>query len=66
MKDFNDNLEIEGDLRDEYDAIQEAEKKTVLLSQLVSDLIDKVWTDIDAEIRDEEDFNDWCIDQEKD
>ena len=66
MKDFNDNLEIEGDLRDEYDAIQEAEKKTVLLSQLVSDLIDKVWIDIDAEIRDEEDFNDWCIDQEKD
>ena len=66
MENFNDNLEIEGDLRDEYDAIQEAEKKTVLLSQLVSDLIDKVWIDIDAEIRDEEDFNDWCIDQEKD
>ena len=49
MENFNDNLEIEGDLRDEYDALQEAEKKTVLLSDLISDLIDKVWTDISPE-----------------
>ena len=60
MKDFNDNLEIEGDLRDEYDAIQEAEEATdtINLTDIVADLI--------QQIRDEEDFNDWCIDQEKD
>ena len=60
MKDFNDNLEIEGDLRDEYDAIQEAEeaKDTIDLTDIVADLI--------KEIRDKEEFNDWCIDQEKD
>ena len=60
MKDFNDNLEIEGDLRDEFDAIQEAEeaKDTIDLTDIVADLI--------KEIRAEEEFNDWCIDQEKD
>ena len=60
MKEFNDNLEIEGDLRDEYLAIQEAEeaKDTIDLTDIVADLIKKM--------RDEEDFNDWCIDQEKD
>jgi hypothetical protein len=58
MKNFNDNLEIEGDLRDEYDAIQEAEKAEVDLTDIVAELI--------KEIREEQDFNDWCIDQEKD
>ena len=48
MKDFNDNVELTGDLLDEYLAIQEA------------DLAQK-----QAE-QDEEDFLDWCIDQEKD
>ena len=60
MENYNDNLEIEGDLRDEYDAIQEAEeaKDTIDLTDIVADLIKK--------IRDEEEFNDWCMDQEKD
>ena len=61
MKDFNDNLEIEGDLRDEYLALkEEAEeaKDTIDLTDIVADLI--------KEIRAEEEFNDWCIDQEKD
>ena len=48
MKDFNDNVELTGDLLDEYLALQEA------------DLAQK-----QAE-QDEEDFLDWCIDQEKD
>ena len=48
MKDFNDNVELTGDLLDEYLAIQEA------------DLAQK-----QAE-QDEEDFLDWCIEQEKD
>jgi hypothetical protein len=40
MKDFNDNLEIEGDLRDEYDAIQEAEKAEVDMTDIVAELIE--------------------------
>ena len=48
MKDFNDNLELTGDLLDEYLAIQEAE-----LAQKQAH-------------EDEEDFIQWCIDQEKD
>ena len=40
MKEHNDNLEIEGDLRDEYDAIQEAEKAEVDLTDIVAELIE--------------------------
>ena len=40
MENYNDNLEIEGDLRDEYDAIQEAEKAEVDLTDIVAELID--------------------------
>jgi hypothetical protein len=40
MKEHNDNLEIEGDLRDEYDAIQEAEKPEVDLTDIVAELIE--------------------------
>ena len=48
MKDFNDNVELTGDLLDEYLAIQEAD-----LAQTQAE-------------QDEEDFLDWCIEQEKD
>ena len=40
MENFNDNLEIEGDLRDEYDAIQEAEKAEVDLTDIVAELLE--------------------------
>ena len=40
MKEHNDNLEIEGDLRDEYDAIQEAEKAEVDLTDIVAELLE--------------------------
>ena len=46
MKDFNDNLEIEGDLRDEYDALQEAEKAEVNLTDIVADLIKEIRDDL--------------------
>ena len=46
MKNFNDNLEIEGDLRDEYDAIQEAEKAEVNLTDVVADLINEIFEDL--------------------
>jgi hypothetical protein len=39
MKEFNDNLEIEGDLRDEYEAVQEADLKLVNLTDIVANLI---------------------------
>ena len=48
MENYNDSLEIDGDLRDEYLAIQEAE-----LAQKKAR-------------EDQEDFIQWCIDQEKD
>jgi hypothetical protein len=48
MENFNDNLELTGDLLDEYLAIQEAE-----LAQKKAQ-------------EEEEDFLQWCIDQEKD
>jgi hypothetical protein len=40
MKEHNDNLEIEGDLRDEYDTIQEAEKAEVDLTDIVAELLE--------------------------
>ena len=46
MENFNDNLEIEGDLRDEYDAIQEAEKAEVNLTDVVADLINEIFEDL--------------------
>ena len=39
MKEFNDNLEIEGDLRDEYEAVQEADLTLVNLTDIVANLI---------------------------
>jgi len=48
MKDFNDNLELTGDLLDELLAIQEAERAQKKARE------------------DQEDFIQWCIDQEKD
>ena len=40
MENFNDNLEIDGDLRDEFDAMQEAEKAEVDLTDIVAELIE--------------------------
>ena len=40
MKEHNDNLEIDGDLRDEFDAMQEAEKAEVDLTDIVAELIE--------------------------
>jgi hypothetical protein len=46
MKDQNDNLEIEGDLRDEYDAIQEAEKAEVNLTDVFDGLLQEIVEDL--------------------
>jgi len=40
MKEFNDNVELTGDLLDEYEAIQEAEKAEVDLTDIVAELIE--------------------------
>ena len=73
MKDFNDSLEITGDLLDEYAAIQEAEEGVepeIADDDELKDLLRQIWEEFtptqEEEYTEEDAFRDFIADVEKD
>ena len=73
MKDFHDNLEITGDLLDEYAAIQEAEEGVepeIAGDDELKDLLREIWEEFtptqEEEYTEEDAFRDFIMDVEKD
>ena len=73
MKEQNDNLEITGDLLDEYAAIQEAEEGVepeIADDDELKDLLREIWEEFtptqEEEYTEEDAFRDFIADVEKD
>jgi len=73
MKEFNDNLEIQGDARDEYLAILEAElgqEPEIVSDAEIKTLLRELWEEFlpaeEPEYTERDAFNDFIADQQED